>query len=344
MDSIRSRFNRVLSTPAARAILMFVMGLLVIAVLSGAIVSKYLITIIDGDDIITIYTSEILADSILAEQNIALLPNDTYKVTEQDGNKKTIEVMRAKQVNIEADSTIVAEKLVEGTVEDALELANVQVGNADLINVSLTEPIVDGMHIIINRVTYETVVTEEEIPYEVQEIKTPTLRDNKRKTLKAGENGTLETVVNNKLVDGIIVETEQIATNVTAEPVSARVLVGDSDTAVSRLVPNFDLELDENGNPVSYKQKIVGKATAYSALGRSTSFKAGNVAMDFSRFPKGTQLYIKTPDGSFIYGYSVVKDTGHALVNGDILVDLFFDSYKESCLFGAKNVEVYVLN
>lgn len=343
MDSIRSRFSGIINTAIARATLMFVMGILTIAVLSGAIVSKYRVTVLNGNDITTVYTSEIQPDSILAELNITLSPYDTYKVTEQGEDEQSIEVIRAMQVNIEADNTVIAEKSVGGTVADILEKANVNVRNTDLINVSLAEPIVDGMHVIINRVSYQTVITQDEIPYEVVETKTPTLNDNKRKTLKAGQNGVMETVVNQKLIDSKVVSQEQIATNVIAQPVSARVLVGDSDSAVSRLVPSMDLELDDNGNPVNYKQKLVGKATAYSALGRKTSYKPGNVAMDLSRFPKGTQLYIKTPDGSFIYGYSIVKDTGHALVNGDILVDLFFDSYKESCLFGAKNVEVYIL-
>ena len=130
----------------------------------------------------------------------------------------------------------------------------------------------------------------------------------------------------------------------TKKPVAARVLIGDPNAPVSQLIPATDIVLDANGNPVNYKYKVTGKATAYSALGRPTSLKPGNVAMNLSQFPRGTKLYIKTPDGSFVYGYSVVADTGPAVTNGTCLVDLFFATYRESCLFGAKTVEIYVLS
>ena len=49
-------------------------------------------------------------------------------------------------------------------------------------------------------------------------------------------------------------------------------------------------------------------------------------------------------DGSFVYGYAVATDTGIALQNGHILVDLFYETYAESVINGAIQVNVYVVN
>ena len=59
--------------------------------------------------------------------------------------------------------------------------------------------------------------------------------------------------------------------------------------------------------------------------------------------PYGSKLYIKSSDGSFVYGYAVAADTGIALMDGRVTVDLYFDTYLESCLFGAKTMDIYVL-
>ena len=48
-------------------------------------------------------------------------------------------------------------------------------------------------------------------------------------------------------------------------------------------------------------------------------------------------------DGSFVYGYAVATDTGIAVQDGRILVDLFYETYAESVINGAINVNVYVV-
>lgn len=344
MDSIRRLNESLSSNKLTRLLIMSAFSLLMVIVLNGAVVSKYRIVIEDVDAITTVYTSQNEPETILEQQNIELAKWDTFTWSGLANNEATIIVNRAKEVNIEVDGSERTLNLTDCNVLDALAVAKVAVNNDDIINVSLDEPIVEDMHIEINRVTYKEFVTQEEIPCEVVETKTPTLKDNRRKTLKAGKDGLLEIVTRQTLIDNEPVSEEEVSSEVVTKPVSAQVLVGDTDTSVSKLVPANDLDLDSNGNPVNYSQVYTGKATAYSSRGRATTLKPGNVAMNTAVFPKGTRLYIKTPDGSFVYGYSVVKDTGHAVMGGNLLVDLFFDSYKESCLFGAKTVQVYVLN
>jgi 3D (Asp-Asp-Asp) domain-containing protein len=66
--------------------------------------------------------------------------------------------------------------------------------------------------------------------------------------------------------------------------------------------------------------------------------------MDLSKYPRGSWLYIKSRDGSYVYGYCRVADTGTALVSGEVLVDLYFSTFAQCYQFGAKTLDVYVLS
>ena len=44
-----------------------------------------------------------------------------------------------------------------------------------------------------------------------------------------------------------------------------------------------------------------------------------------------------------VYGYAVATDTGIAVQKGQILVDLFYETYAESVINGAIQVNVYVV-
>ena len=70
----------------------------------------------------------------------------------------------------------------------------------------------------------------------------------------------------------------------------------------------------------------------------------GTVAVDPDVIPYGTKLYITSTDGKFVYGYAVATDTGIAVQKGEILVDLFYETYAESVINGAIQVNVYVVD
>ena len=82
------------------------------------------------------------------------------------------------------------------------------------------------------------------------------------------------------------------------------------------------------------RQVLTGKATGYySKTGKGSSglgLGYGTVAVDPDVIPYGTKLYITSTDGKFVYGYAVATDTGIAVQKGQILVDLFYETY--ACL------------
>ena len=72
---------------------------------------------------------------------------------------------------------------------------------------------------------------------------------------------------------------------------------------------------------------------------------AGSVAVRAAEIPYGTRMYIRASDGGhFVYGCAVAADTGTALLQNVIDIDLFYDTYLESYLNGRKICDVYILD
>ncbi len=72
----------------------------------------------------------------------------------------------------------------------------------------------------------------------------------------------------------------------------------------------------------------------------------GHIAVNPSVIPYGSKLYIETTDGSVVYGYAIAADTGTFINRKDmpVVADLFFDTYAESCMWGVKKINIYVLS
>jgi 3D (Asp-Asp-Asp) domain-containing protein len=142
-----------------------------------------------------------------------------------------------------------------------------------------------------------------------------------------------------------------ISQNIVSQPVPSKVLVGTAaNTPVSKLVPPSNFILSSNGTPLTYSKVIHGVATGYSpvdgkycATGKNA--QVGYVAVNPNVIPYGTKLYIVSPDGSFVYGYAKAYDTGGFVNNGSgVTVDLYFNTYNETDIFGKRHVDIYVLS
>ena len=68
----------------------------------------------------------------------------------------------------------------------------------------------------------------------------------------------------------------------------------------------------------------------------------GTVAVDPNVIPYGTKLWIASADGKVVYGYAVAADTG-AFVGGRTFIDVYMGSYKEACLWGRRDMNIYVI-
>lgn len=241
-----------------------------------------------------------------------------------------------------------------GTVKDALGTAGVTVFDDDLINIGFSEPLNENTEIVVNRVDIVEEVQVEVLEYSTKYREDDSFTIGYSETIVDGEEGEVETTLRHVYIDGELISSSVIDEDIT-EPVDEIVVVGTKeynpidDFSISQIGAPLDLVLDSNGVPLDYSQVFTGKSCAYSAkpgalTASGRKAEVGVVAVDPSIIPYGTELYIATTDGSAVYGYAIAGDTGTALLNGSILVDLFMESYDASCNWGARQVNVYILN
>ena len=117
--------------------------------------------------------------------------------------------------------------------------------------------------------------------------------------------------------------------------------------AISELNVPSDVKLNKNGVPVDYKYCISGKATAYTGDPETSTGRTpmpGHIAVDPKEIPYGTELYVVSADGTYVYGYCIAADTGGFVEMGNTDIDLYMHN-KDMCReWGNRNVKIYVLN
>ncbi len=247
------------------------------------------------------------------------------------------------EITVDGQTTVV--NTFAGTVRDALADAGIAFSQEDIVTPSLDEVIDADTKIVVNRVIYRDIEKVEVIPFNKVTKGSSLVKGSKSKVATAGKDGEKTITIREKLIDGVVVSEEVVSETITTQPVDQVTLIRPTtENPISQLEPPADFELDENGIPKNYKKVITGKAVAYSTK-KKTKLVPGCVAVNFNQFPRGTKLYITTTDGSYVYGYAKAADTGAFATRpgNTVLVDLFFSSYEETIAWGAKQVNVYVL-
>lgn len=191
---------------------------------------------------------------------------------------------------------------------------------------------------------------DEIIEHPVEERLTSLLRPGQEQVMQYGIDGSRTVLYEQEIVDGEVQEQTVVAQTIHQEPVTEIRLVGAVGTQAAISPLDFGIELDERGVPVQYSQVLTNQvATGYNA-GRGAwgasgqTLSAGYVAVHPGEIPYGTKMYIASPDNSFVYGFAIAADTGISLLGDVIDVDLYYDSYLESCLNGRRNVNIYILD
>lgn len=300
----------------------------------------------DGEQIALRFTVSEEPEDILAEYGIITMAYDSVNFTGFSGKVGEISITRAFPILITADGATDKYMLTEEkTVGQLLSEKTLQLGEHDTINFPLSHTLQENDHVIIQRVEYVQRVVEEVIPYETQYKQTSLLRSGRQRVLTSGRDGLKEYVYVQRTVDGVVYEEELEEENILKKPVTQEVLQG-ANVAISPLDFGYTIR---NGVPTSYREVISNAvATGYSAgagAGTASGLRAavGHVAVNPDIIPYGTKLYITSSDNKFIYGYAIAADTGTGLMEGIVDVDLFYDTYYESCLNGRRIVNIYIL-
>ena len=230
----------------------------------------------------------------------------------------------------------------DGSVRKALNASRTVLKKNDEMNYKLSDETYDGMTITIDRVKYRTKSVTEKISLKNFKKEYP-----KRSTKNLSKDSK---IVVNKTIEVKYVNGEKKSEKVKSlsfKNAKKKTIKYSDLKTVSELKPEKDFKLDKNGVPVKYKKKITGTASAYccgthTATGKRV--KPGYIAVNPRQIPYGTKLYIRTPDGSYTYGYASAEDTGGFVAWGNTVADLYLWSYSDCVNFGRRSIEIYVLD
>lgn len=253
-------------------------------------------------------------------------------------------------VHILVDGESYDAEVFDGTVADALKKIGITLGEYDECVLDMDMPVGDGMTIEITRVSYVSRTEKKSIPYETVYRSTNALPSGSKQLTVEGKNGEEQLVYTDRFVNGECAESLLVEKTTLAEPVNEVYSVGKLGSKALSPVP-FSIDLNEKGQPVKYKDLIVGTCSAYTSdrgnAGTVTSSgkraQIGIVAVDPSVIPYGTKMYIVSKDGKMVYGYAVAGDTGGAMTAGRAYVDLFMNTYEECIQFGRREMNIYIL-
>lgn len=290
-------------------------------------------------------TSETEPSQILSRSNLRAEEGDEVYYTAFSGNLASLSITRAFSVSIQVDGEEVPVKMVLGTVADALERAGIVLEGDDYTEPELDHLVTAGSSIVVHRVDYEDRVETQAVPFDTEYVYTSLyFRNKSRETvMQSGANGEQTVTTRDRYVDGELENSIVVDVTTTVEAVDHVIKVYGEGAPVSSLTgPDGTTDA-----PQEYTRVLTGKATGYySKTGKGSSglgLGYGTVAVNPNIIPYGSLLYIESTDGSFVYGYAIATDTGTALMDGRILVDLFYETYAESAINGAIQANVYVV-
>ena len=347
MDNFKQKASGIALYMQSRSFLVTMLAVVVGCITLWVTTATSAVYIRDNGELQLVYTMQTNVDSILAERGIVTMAYDDVDFSGFGlGEVPEINITRAFQVKLTTDVGTWEMMTTGGTVGSLLQANGIRYDENDIINYPPSMYVQPGDEIVFREVVVEQLVETQEIEHEVEYRGSSLLPRGRTRVIQAGSNGQRQLTYNRTMVDGEVARTELESNVILSQPVTEIVLQGTADP-VSPL--NFGYQLDSSGAPVDYAYKLSDQiATGYSARsgawgasGMSLSY--GYVAVDPEEIPYGSKLYITSADGSFVYGYAIAADTGVGLLNDVIDVDLFYETYTESCLNGRRTVDIYVL-
>ena len=294
----------------------------------------------------------------LEKNNIEISEDDELNYCKEDKVSENMKIIiyRAFPVKLIVDGNTVPLKVANGTVEDALKKANIEIGEEDAVTPALNETVSQDTTINVVKTVYKDRNETISIPYTTQTKENPEMTAGQSKIEVSGVAGEKNVTYKDKFVGGSLIESKIVSESVSKNAVTEIKVVGTKKNiatstsgialangvkTISTLEPPADLQL--NGlTPTKYKQVITGTASAYYGGGHTATGKSvrpGYIAVS-------SKLWIVSNDGKFVYGYASAEDTGGFVRwtgSRSTVCDLYFSTKAECNNFGRRGVTIYVL-
>lgn len=160
-----------------------------------------------------------------ADKVVLSMRNDPY-VVQADGALPAWNMQGGFDVSVTADGETTLLRVLSGTVAEALDTVGVTVGEDDILSASLDDALVPDMDITVQRVTYREYTETKTIPFETKTSQDNTMAKGTSKVTVEGQDGEKTVTYRELLVDGEVVESNQIAAQTVREPVTKQVVNG----------------------------------------------------------------------------------------------------------------------
>ncbi len=149
-----------------------------------------------------------------------------YDLDEYLKDGMEVKISYSFSLEVQCDGKTYSQEMEAETVGDVLEELKITLGEDDRVTPLATEAVTEGMKIVVNRVTFDTVVETEEMEYETVYEDDGSLAKGKEEVSVKGENGEKEVTYKVTYLDGTEESREVVSEKVTKEPVNKVVKVG----------------------------------------------------------------------------------------------------------------------
>ncbi len=306
----------------------------------------------DGETAAILFSDADVYADVFTQAGIELHAADIVEETALGGSV-WLTVTRAYDVTVIADGATIEHKVLGHTTAEALAQLDIAVGPDDIVQPAADKVLVEGETIRVQRVVYETRDVIETVAWQEITKPSPLIREGKTQVMNSGggRDGLAERTYRDTYIDGVLTDSEIIAEKYEDLPWNVVTLAGKDDAIMSPIngADFTDVTIVDNA-PTSYERVLESAVcTAYSfkpgTYGASGMYMfQGFVAVNTNVIPYGSLLYITSPTGNFTYGWAIAADVGEAMMDGYVDIDLFFETYTESALFGKHRLNVYVVD
>ena len=313
-----------------------------------AFATTYVIT--DGEKTVTYTTFETDPAQVLGEAGVPLEEYDTYTTEAVEGGA-AITISRARKVTVHYHGQTTVASSREETAGQLLQRLGLEITGEDVVSHGLEEKTYDGMVLTIDRVVTSREIFSSAIPHETQFCPDETIPAGTESVLVPGQDGELLRTADVTYVNGAEVCRSIVEETTLRETVTEVVAVGTGkmETEPEKPVIGDGYILLPTGEVLTYTRRDTVEATAYThtddgcdmITATGTTVHWGTVAVDPTRIPYGTRMFIIANDGSYVYGIATAEDCGGD-IKGDRM-DLYMPTYQQCRKFGRRRCTLYFL-
>jgi len=255
----------------------------------------------------------------------------------------------------------------ETSVRELLAREGIRLQKEDRVAPDPDTRVTEGTLITVNTTRRATLTQEQLVPFEIEEVKDPTLPEGEQLVTTSGRPGVRTKKYQLTLADGLSKEKKLIDDQVTRTPIKQVVKVGTKpiETPIEAPVfnekqatnpltetPKADADLDfesakslmveataYTNDPASNGSRLYNgralTATGYDVTDTITYQGMPIIAVDPKVIPLGTKVYVEG------IGLAIALDTGGAIKGNKI--DILVDGEQKAKTFGRKQLQVWVI-